>query len=165
MKNGRSVVGLAYTTRTCDDRGIEQPVRRRGPRTATKKRGGGPCHTARCACAGVDRDGDASRNNPFSDINKTTGRGLAIVDAPTGSLVSCSTAPAGVDRHRGLPRSDATRRRAHVPDAAGRSRGRAAFSLVDREWRVANGEWRSSAASHSLFAIHHSPCDPRRDDG
>src|SRR5215510_8797858 len=36
---------------------------------------------------------DACRNNPFSDINKTSGRGLAIVDAPTGSLVSYSTAP------------------------------------------------------------------------
>src|SRR5262249_5062977 len=36
---------------------------------------------------------DACRNNPFSDINKTAGRGLAIVDAPTGSLVSHSTAP------------------------------------------------------------------------
>jgi uncharacterized caspase-like protein len=36
---------------------------------------------------------DACRNNPFSEINKTTGRGLAIVDAPSGSLVSYSTAP------------------------------------------------------------------------
>jgi uncharacterized caspase-like protein len=36
---------------------------------------------------------DACRNNPFSDINKTTGHGLAIVDAPSGSLVSYSTAP------------------------------------------------------------------------
>src|SRR5262249_52567386 len=36
---------------------------------------------------------DACRNNPFSEINKTTGRGLAIVDAPAGSLVSYSTAP------------------------------------------------------------------------
>jgi uncharacterized caspase-like protein len=36
---------------------------------------------------------DACRNNPFSDINKTTGRGLAIVDAPSGSLISYSTAP------------------------------------------------------------------------
>ena len=36
---------------------------------------------------------DACRNNPFSEINKTTGRGLAIVDAPTGSLVSYSTTP------------------------------------------------------------------------
>jgi hypothetical protein len=36
---------------------------------------------------------DACRNNPFSDINRTTGRGLAIVDAPTGSVVSYSTAP------------------------------------------------------------------------
>ena len=36
---------------------------------------------------------DACRNNPFSEINKTTGRGLAIVDAPTGSVVSYSTAP------------------------------------------------------------------------
>jgi uncharacterized caspase-like protein len=36
---------------------------------------------------------DACRNNPFSDINKTAGRGLAIVDAPNGSLVSYSTAP------------------------------------------------------------------------
>src|SRR5262249_42783271 len=36
---------------------------------------------------------DACRNNPFSDINKTSGRGLAIVDAPTRSLVSYSTGP------------------------------------------------------------------------
>jgi uncharacterized caspase-like protein len=36
---------------------------------------------------------DACRNNPFSEINKTTGRGLAIVDAPSGSIVSYSTAP------------------------------------------------------------------------
>ena len=36
---------------------------------------------------------DACRNNPFSTINRTTGRGLAIVDAPNGSLVSYSTAP------------------------------------------------------------------------
>jgi hypothetical protein len=36
---------------------------------------------------------DACRNNPFSTINKTGGRGLAIVDAPNGSLVSYSTAP------------------------------------------------------------------------
>lgn len=36
---------------------------------------------------------DACRNNPFSAINKTTGRGLAIVDAPTGSIVSYATAP------------------------------------------------------------------------
>ncbi len=36
---------------------------------------------------------DSCRNNPFSEINKTSGRGLAIVDAPTGSIVSYSTSP------------------------------------------------------------------------
>ena len=36
---------------------------------------------------------DACRNNPFAEIKKTGGRGLAIVDAPSGSLVSYSTAP------------------------------------------------------------------------
>ena len=36
---------------------------------------------------------DACRNNPFSEIKRATGRGLAIVDAPTGSVVSYSTAP------------------------------------------------------------------------
>ncbi|WP_040620127.1 caspase family protein [Rhodovulum sp. PH10] len=36
---------------------------------------------------------DACRNNPFSAIGKVTGRGLAIVDAPAGSIVSYSTAP------------------------------------------------------------------------
>src|SRR5262245_19518414 len=36
---------------------------------------------------------DACRNNPFSAINKTSGHGLAIVDAPTGSLVSYATSP------------------------------------------------------------------------
>ena len=35
---------------------------------------------------------DACRNNPFSQL-KDTGRGLAIVDAPTGSIVGYSTAP------------------------------------------------------------------------
>lgn len=36
---------------------------------------------------------DACRNNPFSAISKVTGRGLAIVDAPNGSIVSYATAP------------------------------------------------------------------------
>src|SRR5215510_765446 len=36
---------------------------------------------------------DACRNNPFAEVKKTGGRGLAIVDAPSGSLVSYSTAP------------------------------------------------------------------------
>ena len=35
---------------------------------------------------------DACRNNPFPDINDA-GRGLAIVDAPRGSIVGYSTAP------------------------------------------------------------------------
>lgn len=35
---------------------------------------------------------DACRNNPFSQL-KDTGRGLAIVDAPNGSIVGYSTAP------------------------------------------------------------------------
>lgn len=39
---------------------------------------------------------DACRNNPFPDINKTAGRGLAIVDAKTGApgtFMSFSTSP------------------------------------------------------------------------
>jgi hypothetical protein len=36
---------------------------------------------------------DACRNNPFSSISKSIGRGLAMVDAPTGSIVSYATAP------------------------------------------------------------------------
>jgi Caspase domain len=35
---------------------------------------------------------DACRNNPFSSLNEA-GRGLAIVDAPNGSIVGYSTAP------------------------------------------------------------------------
>lgn len=35
---------------------------------------------------------DACRNNPFSNL-KDTGRGLAMVDAPNGSIVAYSTAP------------------------------------------------------------------------
>ena len=35
---------------------------------------------------------DACRNNPFPEVNDT-GRGLAIVDAPNGSIVGYSTAP------------------------------------------------------------------------
>jgi Caspase domain len=36
---------------------------------------------------------DACRNNPFTAVQKSTGRGLAMVDAPTGSIVAYSTAP------------------------------------------------------------------------
>src|SRR5262245_31056366 len=36
---------------------------------------------------------DACRNNPFADLRSSGGRGLAIVDAPNGSLISYSTAP------------------------------------------------------------------------
>src|SRR5260370_25470160 len=35
---------------------------------------------------------DACRNNPFPSLNEA-GRGLAIVDAPNGSIVAYSTAP------------------------------------------------------------------------
>jgi len=46
---------------------------------------------------------DACRNNPFPDVNDA-GRGLAIVDAPNGSIVGYSTAPGteaqdGIDGH------------------------------------------------------------------
>jgi uncharacterized caspase-like protein len=36
---------------------------------------------------------DACRNNPFTPLQKTSGRGLAIVDAPAGSIVAYSTSP------------------------------------------------------------------------
>ena len=36
---------------------------------------------------------DACRNNPFAVSGEASGKGLAIVDAPTGSIVAYSTAP------------------------------------------------------------------------
>jgi uncharacterized caspase-like protein len=36
---------------------------------------------------------DACRNNPFESIAKSGGKGLAIVDAPSGTIVAYSTAP------------------------------------------------------------------------
>jgi caspase domain-containing protein len=36
---------------------------------------------------------DACRNNPFEEIRKTVGRGLAMVNAPVGSIVAYSTSP------------------------------------------------------------------------
>jgi uncharacterized caspase-like protein len=36
---------------------------------------------------------DACRNNPFTTLQKSGGRGLAIVDAPAGSIVAYSTSP------------------------------------------------------------------------
>ncbi len=36
---------------------------------------------------------DVCRNNPFKEIGNTTARGLAIVNAPTGSIVAYSTSP------------------------------------------------------------------------
>src|SRR5215208_2720233 len=43
---------------------------------------------------------DACRNNPFSEIKKTSGRGLAIVDAPSGAPGSAATYVTCL-RHRG----------------------------------------------------------------
>ncbi|WP_051677577.1 caspase family protein [Bradyrhizobium sp. URHD0069] len=58
---------------------------------------------------------DACRNNPFPSLNDA-GRGLAIVDAPNGSIVAYSTAPGtealdGVGNHS--PYADAFLRLAH----------------------------------------------------
>jgi hypothetical protein len=58
---------------------------------------------------------DACRNNPFPSLNDA-GRGLAIVDAPNGSIVGYSTAPGtealdGVSDHS--PYTDAFLREAH----------------------------------------------------
>src|SRR5712672_2065822 len=58
---------------------------------------------------------DACRNNPFPSLNEA-GRGLAIVDAPHGSIVGYSTAPGtealdGVGNHS--PYTDAFLRLAH----------------------------------------------------
>ncbi len=58
---------------------------------------------------------DACRNNPFPSLNEA-GRGLAIVDAPNGSIVGYSTAPGtealdGVGNHS--PYTDAFLRLAH----------------------------------------------------
>ncbi len=39
---------------------------------------------------------DACRNNPFDQIRDKTGRGLAIVNAPAGTLVAYSTSPGAV---------------------------------------------------------------------
>src|SRR6185436_2455257 len=36
---------------------------------------------------------DACRNNPFAEHANIPGHGLAIVDAPTGSIVAYATAP------------------------------------------------------------------------
>ena len=36
---------------------------------------------------------DACRNNPFAEVKKTVGRGLAMVNAPVGSVVAYSTSP------------------------------------------------------------------------
>ena len=39
---------------------------------------------------------DACRNNPFPRKFRSTTRGLAVMDAPTGSLLAYSTAPGSV---------------------------------------------------------------------
>lgn len=39
---------------------------------------------------------DACRNNPFVSANRSMGRGLAQIDAPTGSFISYATAPGKV---------------------------------------------------------------------
>jgi uncharacterized caspase-like protein len=82
---------------------------------------------------------DACRNNPFAEIKTSGGRGLAMVDAPSGSLISYSTAPGTdaldgdganspytaallkVGREDGLPIEQALKRVRHaVNDATGK---------------------------------------------
>jgi hypothetical protein len=61
---------------------------------------------------------DACRNNPFPEINDA-GRGLAIVDAPNGSIVGYSTAPGteALDGGGGhSPYTEAFLKFAHVPN-------------------------------------------------
>ena len=65
---------------------------------------------------------DACRNNPFPDVNDA-GRGLAIVDAPNGSIVGYSTAP-GI--------GSAGRRRRPQPVYAGLPARRARAEFADR---------------------------------
>ena len=63
---------------------------------------------------------DACRNDPFPPANDT-GRGLAIVDAPNGSIVGSSTAP-GIEAQDGdgnrRPYTSAFLNSARVPNPA-----------------------------------------------
>src|SRR5215510_82194 len=181
-----------YTTRTCDDRGIERPVRPRGPADRNEKEGrrqqrpGGdratPCRTgaqprARCQPWRVDLPVHASGATRTREKSQEHEEGEAGEPLDRVEGQTCQTRKkfpqrrrgrpgtaaasgwrgtggrlAGVDRHRGLPRSEATRRRAHAPDGAGRSRGRATFSLASGEWRIANGE-QHNILRYSLFSV------------
>jgi uncharacterized caspase-like protein len=121
---------------------------------------------------------DACRNNPFSDINKTTGRGLAMVDAPSGSLISYSTAPGTealdgdgsnspytaallrVGRERDLPIEQALKRvRLAVNEATGKqqvpwesSSLTSEFSFFPRDLGNANAKTASAPAMNGLGA-------------
>jgi uncharacterized caspase-like protein len=108
---------------------------------------------------------DACRNNPFAEIRKSGGRGLAMVDAPSGSLISYSTAPGAealdgddvnspytaaflkVGREEGLPIEQALKRvRLEVNEATGKQQmpwesssltGEFSFFPIERPSRAA----------------------------
>ena len=69
---------------------------------------------------------DACRNNPFARSFRSSVKGLAQMDAPTGTLISFATAPSG------MTRCWTKSRRQNGPSGAGTSKSRS-----NRDWRTA----------------------------
>ena len=84
---------------------------------------------------------DACRNNPFEEMKKTVGRGLAMVNAPVGSVVAYSTSP-GTEAEDGQgansPFTDGLHRGGQAAGRAGRA---------DLQERAARGAHRHRRAA------------------
>lgn len=105
---------------------------------------------------------DACRNNPFAAIDKTIGRGLAIVDAPRGSIVSYSTAPGataldGAGDHS--PFTTALLEVATTPGQAVEQTFKKVRLVVNRATEGQQTPWESSSLV-SDFAFFGAPATP-----
>ena len=98
---------------------------------------------------------DACRNNPFSEINKSGGRGLAIVDAPSGSIVSYSTSPgigsAGRRRRATAPITAALFKVAREPALPIEQAFKRVRLLVQRGDQWQQTPWESSSLTSDFF--------------
>ena len=100
---------------------------------------------------------DACRNNPFTEINKTTGRGLAIVDAQAGNantFISYSTSPgaeAEDGRGSGSPYSLALAVAAAKPDMPIEQAFKKVRLAVNQSTEGRQLPWESSSLTSEFF--------------
>jgi hypothetical protein len=96
---------------------------------------------------------DACRNNPFAGLNEAT-RGLAIVDAPNGSIVGYSTAPGSEaldGQGNDSPYTTAVLKLAHQPNVPIEQFFKSVRLEVNQETSGEQTPWESSSLTSNFY--------------